>query len=107
MKTQTCCFTGHRLISADLYPKIQKRLEEGIINLISQGVKYFGSGGALGFDTLAALTVLSLKKQYPQIKLIMVLPCREQSKGWSEKDIATCTRILENADKGLYIGALS
>ena len=36
---------------------------------------------------LRALTVLSLKKEYPQIKLILVLPCTVQPRGWAEKDI--------------------
>ena len=48
-----------------------------LIELLSRensGYLYFGAGGALGFDTLAAQTVLDLKKDYPQIKLILVLP---------------------------------
>lgn len=54
---------------------------------------YFGAGGALGFDTLAAQCVLSLRKRYSHIKLILVLPCTTQTKGWSKDDIAVYEEI--------------
>ena len=63
---------------------------------------YFGAGGALGFDTLAAQCVLSLKNQYTHIKLILVLPCITQTKGWSENDIAIYEEIKSQADKVVY-----
>ena len=44
MKTQTCCFTGHRKIPESEYHNIQKRLEEEVAKLIRQGVRYFGAG---------------------------------------------------------------
>ena len=58
---------------------------------------YFGAGGASGFDTLATQCVLSLKKQYPHIKLILVLPCITQTKGWSKNDIAIYEEIKSQA----------
>ena len=39
---------------------IARKLEQTVIGLIQSGVQYFGAGGALGFDTLAALKVLDL-----------------------------------------------
>ena len=42
---------------------------------------FYGAGGALGFDTLAAQTVLDMKKEYPQLRLILVLPCEDQTRG--------------------------
>lgn len=56
----------------------------------------------MGFDTLAAKTVLDLKKDYPDIKLILVLPCRNQTRGWKEKDIETYESIKAQADKVVY-----
>ena len=102
MKNQTCCFTGHRNLQKNEIAEIEKSLEHELIKLISQGIQYFGSGEALGFDTLAAQTVLKLKKKYPQIKLIMVLPCKEQTKNWCDKDIITYNKILKKADKVVY-----
>ena len=102
MKTKTCCFTGHRQIPAILHAQIQKHLESEIVNLIHQGVSYFGTGGALGFDTMAAQTVLALKPQYPHIKLILVLPCKTQENGWCESDKKTYNLIRHQADKVVY-----
>lgn len=102
MKEKTCCFTGHRNIPVLKRHHIQKRLTEEVEKMIQNGVVYFGAGGALGFDTMAALTVLSLKPKYPQIKLILVLPCPEQSERWSDKDKATYEYIKAKADKVVY-----
>lgn len=77
MKEKTCCFTGHRLLPKAEIPIIKTELKKAIIELINDGVVYFGTGGALGFDTIAAQTILNLKVDYPQIKLILVLPCKD------------------------------
>ena len=73
-----------------------------IIDLIHQGYLYFGAGGALGFDTLAEKAVLELKKNYPQIKLILVLPCISQAKSWSSTDKEVYEQIKKKADKVIY-----
>ena len=64
---------------------------------------YFGAGGALGFDTLAALTVLRLREEFPQIRLILVLPCRNQTNGWREEDVQKYRWILSQADKAVWL----
>ena len=60
MKSRTACFTGHRELPTDDLPEISKHLEDTLATLIEQGYRYFGAGGALGFDTLAAQAVFSL-----------------------------------------------
>lgn len=102
MKDRTACFTGHRLISDEQYDTVSKRLMDTIIGLINKGYRFFGSGGALGFDTMAAQTVLMLKQQYPHIYLILVLPCLSQTYGWSEYDRVVHGYIKEHADKVVY-----
>ena len=101
MKKLTCCFTGHRHLSVS-NEILFARLEKQIIDLIEQGVIYYGAGGALGFDTIAALTVIKLRNQYPNIKLILVLPCKEQTKSWNNNDIAVYNYILSQANKVVY-----
>ena len=103
MKHQTCCFTGHRTIPENAHEEIQKRLETEIVNLIHQGVRHFCAGGARGFDTMAALTVLKLKPVFLFIRLILVLPCKEQTKGWDKEDIETYRKILGQADEVIYV----
>lgn len=102
MKERTACFTGHRTIPFLQRRKIEKRTEEALIEAIKQGYRFFGAGGAFGFDTLAAQTVLRLRKTYPQIKLILVLPCLSQTRGWRPEDIAEYERIKAAADKVVY-----
>lgn len=97
-KNTTCCFTGHRFVPDDEGPQIKARLKKCIEELAKDGVLTFISGGALGFDTLAALTVLELKQKNPQISLVMALPCRDQHQRWSERDKFTYEEILKVAD---------
>ncbi len=103
MKEKTCCFTGHRKIPDYEYNALKLKLKDILINLIERGVIYFGAGGALGFDTLAAETVLELKKKYPIIKLILVLPCENQTYNWSIKDIKIYNDIKSRCDKYVYV----
>ena len=81
-RLHTCCFTGHRDIPPEILPALARKLETTVHDLIADGIRYFYAGGALGFDTLAAETVLRLRDQAPQIRLILALPCREQTRGW-------------------------
>lgn len=99
MREKTCCFTGHRFIPEPERAVIEKELEAQIKKLIKRGIIYYEAGGALGFDTLAAQTVLRLREKYPEIKLILVLPCRNQTRGWKEEDILEYERIKAGADK--------
>lgn len=102
MRKRTCCFTGHRSIPPEERRELARRLEETILRLYRRGVRYFGAGGALGFDTLAAQAVLRLREECPGIKLILVLPCPSQTKGWKPEDAAEYERIKSQADKVVY-----
>lgn len=106
MKKKTCCFSGHRYLAREESLKVQNILENEIIRLINKGVIYYVSGGALGFDTLASLTVLKLKEIYPEIQLNLILPCKNQTKSWRRKDISLYEYILDKADKVFYISNL-
>lgn len=101
-KEKTCCFTGHRQIPVSEIGDLKKKIELKILDLYREGIVYFGNGGALGFDMLAAQCTLELKKTYPQIKLIMVLPCKEQADRWNYNDKVAYFEILHNADKIIY-----
>lgn len=101
MKNQTCCFTGHRDCKDNR--KLRKRLKSAITELITKNdVRYFCAGGALGFDTIAARCIIRLKRKYPDIRLILILPCPEQDRYWSHRDKAVYKDIMEKADKVIY-----
>ena len=97
-KATTCCFTGHRYIPENQKKNVKKALQNAIAEHISKGVFTFISGGALGFDTLAAECVLKFRKEDRQVALVMMLPCRDQSAKWSAKDRAIYEEILKVAD---------
>ena len=99
----TCCFTDHRLIKKSEIPKIQELLIDKIKNLLNKGVIKFLNGGALGFDMIAADTILAFKSICPQIQLIMVLPCKNQSEKWSQENKLHYQDILNKADKIIYL----
>ena len=101
-KQMTCCFTGHRKLPPEHYDKIKALTRSEVVKLIDVGVRYFGTGGALGFDTLAAQIILELKKTYPDIKLILVLPCYNQTARWNIQDIEIYEYIKSKCDKYVY-----
>ncbi len=103
MKEKTCCFSGHRTIPANEINQIKELLSKTIEMLIKKGVVYYGCGGAVGFDMLAAQTIIELKKFFPQIKLIMVYPCQNQTKYWNLTDTEKYNFIKANSDKRVYI----
>ena len=102
MKDETCCFTGHRDIPSEFKHELFSFTETVVENAIKNGYRYFGTGGALGFDTIAALVVLKLKERYPDIKLILVLPCHTQTNGWRKEDVEIYEEIKKQADKIVY-----
>ncbi len=99
MKGKTCCFTGHREIPINDKEYVTKRLEAEVRNLIKEGVVYFGTGGARGFDLIAAKIVIKMKIQFPHIKLILVLPCSDYARLWKETDRNEYEEIRKSADK--------
>jgi uncharacterized phage-like protein YoqJ len=100
---RAACFTGHRnLPKGDLLP-FAERLLNTVNELASRGITNFKCGGALGFDTFAAVAVLKARKQNPAITLEMVLPCKDQAVGWSDYDRDLYSRILSQADGIVYI----
>lgn len=103
MLEETCCFTGHRTIPPEELPHLRRCLEELLPTLIARGVTHFQSGGALGFDTLAAQVVLSLKSRYPEIVLELILPCRGQERLWPREQQDTYRALLQEADTVRYL----
>ena len=101
-RLHTCCFTGHRDIPPEILPALAAKLEAVVLELITDGIRYFYAGGALGFDTLAAETVLQLRDQFPQIRLILAIPCREQARGWSAASINRYEHILHRTNEVIY-----
>jgi len=103
VREKTCCFSGHRIIPQWEREQVHVRLQIVIRRLILSGYCYFGAGGALGFDTLAAQMVLQYQREFPHVKLILVLPCISQADRWSERDRHIYERIKMRANKVVYV----
>lgn len=50
MREKTACFTGHREIPKKDMRKVRRNTLNVIIKAYENGYRYFGSGGAIGFD---------------------------------------------------------
>ena len=101
----TCCFTGHRQIAPAHAQALPAALEAAIRALIAQGYFIFAAGGAMGFDTLAAETVLALKAEFSQLRLIIVAPCADQADGWTAADRRRYERLRQAADDYICLEA--
>lgn len=99
----TVCFTGHRDISRAHAFALPRVLERELVTLIERGATIFRTGGAVGFDTLAALKVLELKEVNPHIELELILPCRNQTERWPEAEIRTYEYVLSRADRHVFL----
>ncbi|MBE6557562.1 MAG: DUF1273 domain-containing protein [Ruminococcaceae bacterium] len=99
LEIKTVCFTGHRDIPRAHAYALPRVLERELLSLIERGATVFRAGGAVGFDTVAALKVLELKEDYPQIELELILPCRNQTERWPEAEIRTYEYVLARADR--------
>ena len=97
-----CCFTGHRHISYENTAILTQKLRRLIRTLAEDGVTTFRAGGAMGFDTLAALCVLE-QREALGLRLELIFPCRNQTRGWSERDINYYNHILKSCDSYRYI----
>ena len=97
---KSVCFTGHRTIAEDK-EKLSARLNALLERFVTeQKVTDFYTGGAVGWDALAALTVLKLRENYTEVKLHLVLPCpfEEQSTKWNEAQKTEYLHIFGLAD---------
>ncbi|MDO4568050.1 MAG: SLOG family protein [Clostridia bacterium] len=102
-KENTCFFTGHRDLSEAEERAVRLQLVSLIGELAERGYSWFVCGGALGFDTAAALMVLVRKLSIPDIGLYLALPCREQARKWAPYNQRVYDHILEEADGFEYV----
>ena len=91
MDNAGCCFTGHRTISEGHDSLLSDLLRRTVRELyLHDGIKTYYSGGAKGFDTLAAMAVLDVRETFPDIRLVIVLPYANQVDRWAAADEVVC-----------------
>ncbi|MFR9523894.1 MAG: SLOG family protein [Rikenellaceae bacterium] len=106
----TVAFTGNRLLEApagvskiDFEQTLRASLRVKILELYNVNYRFFLTGGAVGFDMIAAEEVLLLREQHPDIRLIVVVPFRGQDLKYSEAAKARYAHLMECADKVVTI----
>lgn len=101
LRQRTCCFTGHRELPSEKKREIAERTAAAIRALIAdRGVRYFGVGGAIGYDTLAAELLFQIKeREFPFIKVILVCPFEGFTDRWTAEQQAAYERLLPKYDK--------
>lgn len=102
-KEKACCFTGHRKIPKHRLQNMIINLDREIEILIEQGITDFISGGALGFDQIAASLIVAKKEKHKNIRLIFALPCKNHDEFWSENQRTLYKSLLCEADEIIYI----
>lgn len=111
----SCCFTGHRPVGlpckGDERSREMDALKHVLLEVVRQavdvGVTTFLTGGAEGFDTLAAEAVLAWKRFEPAIQLHLVLPNHTPAEGRAPEEILRFEKIAQSADKIYYASACS
>lgn len=101
--SKICCFTGRRELSSSAF-SIMAHLESMVRRMVKAGFTDFRAGGAIGFDTIAALIVLKVKQDHPHIKLHLILPHKNHAKGFSKEEKAIFYYTLKHADTVVYTG---
>lgn len=98
---KTCCFSGHRELPGEKVQQLATEIEKAVRDLIvKHGVCYFGVGGAIGFDTLAAKVLFQMRKsEFPQIKVILVYPFDGYTRWWTREQKREYRMLLPKYDK--------
>ncbi len=102
-RESSACFTGHRHIQELTAEQISRKIRYTVEQLLDRGITDYYAGGALGFDMIAAITVINMKKEYPNLKLYLAIPCKNHNAMWNERDKALFERVLKRADGSVYV----
>ena len=108
---KSCCFTGYRPNKFPFelkrggkgYTDFENSLTDIIFSLADGECSTFYSGMAMGFDIIAAETVLLLKKRKKSVRLICVLPFYDQKNGFYEPWRGRYNYIAANADEVIIL----
>lgn len=106
-REETACLTGHRPKSlpwgynekSASCKKFKKDLYTIFKGAYEYGLKCFMVGMAEGFDMIGCEILLDLKKQFKDLKIIAVIPCKNQDAKWSLLQQIRYQRLLKKCDE--------
>lgn len=98
-----CSFTGHRQIKGEHTDKLPGLVARAIEYAYSRGCRKFITGGALGFDTVAAREVLKFRMRHADVSFVLFLPCLNQDKSWTDRQRSLYEYLLSEANEIVYV----
>lgn len=113
-KINTACLTGHRPKSLpwgyneskQTCVKFKEILKQILLSVIENGVITFLTGMAEGFDMIGAEIIIDLKKEFPNVKLVAVIPCIGQEFKWKLNQQERYKNILLHCDKKIILSKI-
>lgn len=82
---------------------LRQLISEVVLCQYSNGSRRFLSGGAVGFDLIAAEEVMALRELHPDILLILVVPFEGQDAKYSRVDKLRYRKVWQSADEIVVI----
>lgn len=98
-RSASVSFTGHRSYRGEADAPLRELLRR----LYGDGFRSFFSGMAVGFDLAAAEAVLELKAEFPDVRLVCVLPFEGQERRFPETARTRYRRVLAEADERIVV----
>lgn len=103
-------FTGYRPAklpfhgeSDPLCADLKKRINSMIEQLVKKGVRQFYTGMALGVDIWCAEAVLQLQKEYSDITLTAIIPCKGQEEKWKPAEKQRYRDVIDKCGQVICI----
>lgn len=101
-KAKTVAFSGHRHINSDV-SILRKELTYTLRELYYSGYTTFITGGAVGFDLLAAEVVLELQQEFPDIQLFCAVPYAGHHRYFSDEYKERYIHIADKATSNIIL----
>lgn len=102
-RARSVCFTGHRELRHDI-SLIRDRVSERVYALWREGFHRFYSGGAYGFDLIAASAVVGcIRAGLEDIELVFALPFPGHDSRWHSEDREFLARLLPYAAEVVHV----
>ena len=101
--TTSVCFTGHRTINPNKLQAVKEKLYYTIMKLYNEGHRTFLCGMAIGFDLLAAETLIELKETYKDIIIVACIPFVGQENRFSPTDQERYNKVINEVNSKVII----
>lgn len=99
----SCSFSGHRKIPPEHLFLLGDMLLSEISSAYEEGYRTFYTGGAVGFDTVAAQAVVSFRIFHRDVRLVILVPCIGQEAYYSDSERGKYEYLLSVADEVVFM----